>query len=169
MKFEIGDHLMSSRIGYTHHGIYVGDGQVIHYSGLSDGLHAGPIELTTLDAFAAGRTIRIHQYEESQYNGEDAIRRAYTRLGEDRYDLQANNCEHFCTWVRTGKHVSTQVQLVETMAGAIGAGWSEFRKQRFHNATTIEAALETGKATVNALAKSANVVPVLSPLVRLLK
>lgn len=37
-----GDHLKSSRGLYTHHGIYVGDGNVIHYSGLSDGIQSGP-------------------------------------------------------------------------------------------------------------------------------
>ncbi|EFL5564207.1 hydrolase, partial [Escherichia coli] len=30
----LGAHLSSDRPGYTHHGIYVGNGKVIHYSGL---------------------------------------------------------------------------------------------------------------------------------------
>ena len=31
-----GSHLISPRRGYTHHGIYVGDGKVVHYAGLQE-------------------------------------------------------------------------------------------------------------------------------------
>ncbi len=31
----LGAHLTASRRGYTHHGMYVRDGRVVHYSGLS--------------------------------------------------------------------------------------------------------------------------------------
>jgi hypothetical protein len=169
MAFDIGAHLISRRLGYTHHGIYVGDDKVVHYSGLADGLHAGPIEVTTLEAFAAGRKVSVRRYKESAYDGDSAAQRAYSRLGEDRYDVHANNCEHFCTWVRTGNHVSRQVQVVEEMAGAVGAGLSEFRKQRFHKASATEAAIETGKAAAKALLKTARVIPPLGLLGRLLK
>jgi hypothetical protein len=40
----IGTHLVTSRRGYTHHGIYVGRGMVVHYAGLSRFLRSGPIE-----------------------------------------------------------------------------------------------------------------------------
>jgi hypothetical protein len=169
MKFEIGDHLISGRIAYTHHGIYIGDNKVIHYSGLADGLRGGPVEVTTLEKFAAGKKIRVRKYLEPLYSGQIAVERAYTRLGENRYDLHANNCEHFCTWVRTGNHVSSQVQFVETISGAIGAGLSEFRKQRFHKASATETALETGKAATRALIRTARGVPALRGLGRLLK
>jgi hypothetical protein len=169
MTYALGDHLMSSRFGYTHHGIYIGDDKVIHYSGLAEGLNAGPIEITTLEAFAAGRKIRVRRYRESKYSGAVAVERAHTRLNEDRYDLQANNCEHFCTWVRTGHHVSSQVQVVEAATGAIAAGLSEFRKQRFHDATATETAVATGKAVTRALAKSTGILLPLNPLKRLLK
>jgi len=53
-----GDHLKSSRSVYTHHGLYVGDDRVIHYSGLSDGIQSGPIEEVSLDSFCSG-----HDYE----------------------------------------------------------------------------------------------------------
>lgn len=31
-----GDHLVSPRIVYSHHGLYIGGGRVIHYAGLND-------------------------------------------------------------------------------------------------------------------------------------
>jgi cell wall-associated NlpC family hydrolase len=30
---QSGDHLVSPRTGYQHHGLYLGDHQVIHYQG----------------------------------------------------------------------------------------------------------------------------------------
>ena len=169
MTYALGDHLISSRVTYTHHGIYIGDNKVIHYSGLANGLSAGPVEITTLDAFADGKKIRVRDYAESQYDGEIAVQRAYSRLHENRYDLQANNCEHFCTWVRTGEHISGQVQVVEAAGGALAAGLSEFRKQRFHGASAKETAVETGKAATRAFVKAAYSIPALKPLERLLK
>lgn len=156
MKFEPGDHLVTSRLGYTHHGIYAGDGKVIHYAGLANGLSSGPVEITTLDGFSAGKKVRVRSYPTSEYDGESAVARARSRLGEADYDVQANNCEHFCSWVRTGKHVSTQVQTVESLVGAVGAGLGEFRRQRFHKATATETALETGKAVAKAFVGAAS-------------
>ena len=52
MKF--GDHLVSPRIGYSHHGIYIGDDQVIHYSGFANGISSGEIEISSLDEFSRG-------------------------------------------------------------------------------------------------------------------
>jgi hypothetical protein len=153
MQFELGDHLISWRTGYTHHGIYIGSDQVIHYSGLADGLRAGPVEITTLKKFAAGKDVKVRKYDDALYSGDSAVRRARSRLGENNYDLQANNCEHFCTWVRTGEHASRQVQLVSELAGAFGAGVSEYRKQRFHKATVTEAAFGTAKATAKSFLK----------------
>jgi cell wall-associated NlpC family hydrolase len=49
-----GDHLVSLRLGYTHHGLYLGDGRVIHYSGFSDGWTSGAIEIVSLSDFEGG-------------------------------------------------------------------------------------------------------------------
>ena len=39
-QLRLGDHLLSPRRFITHHGIYAGNGQVIHYAGLASGLQA---------------------------------------------------------------------------------------------------------------------------------
>ena len=39
MSYAPGSHLVSSRFGYTHHGIYVGNGEVVRMS--SPLLHTG--------------------------------------------------------------------------------------------------------------------------------
>jgi len=46
-----GDHLVSSRTGYDHHGLYIGNGEIIHYSGFSESFDKGFIEITSLDDF----------------------------------------------------------------------------------------------------------------------
>jgi HRAS-like suppressor 3 len=81
MNLRIGDHLVTSCTGYTHHGIYIGDGQVIHYAGLAHGLHAGSVEIITLDGFGNGNKIRVYDYAAPAYDGGDAVARAHSRLG----------------------------------------------------------------------------------------
>lgn len=38
-----------------------------------------------------------------------AVERAASRIGERRYSLTANNCEHFANWCATGAAISHQV------------------------------------------------------------
>jgi hypothetical protein len=42
-------------------------------------------------------------------------RRARSRLGEDRYRLSTNNCEHFCKWCTRGLHRSTLVEALRAL------------------------------------------------------
>lgn len=106
---QAGDHLVTPRTGYTHHGLYVGDGRVIHYSGLADGLSRGAIELCSLDEFRAGRPVRVREHLLRVYSREESVERAYSRLGENLYSVFLNNCEHFVTWCIQGLHSSRQV------------------------------------------------------------
>lgn len=106
---ERGDHLISPRIGYSHHGLYLGRNQVIHYSGFSDGRHKGTIAITTLEEFCQGEGFTIQTYPFRLYDHEESAKRALSRLGEDWYDILLNNCEHFITWCILGLHSSHQV------------------------------------------------------------
>ena len=47
-----------------------------------------------------------------------------SRLGEQRYNLLFNNCEHFAHWCKTGRHRSSQVEdfLANGSLGAISLG-----------------------------------------------
>ncbi|WP_425469547.1 lecithin retinol acyltransferase family protein [Paraburkholderia azotifigens] len=105
----IGTHLVTGRFGYTHHGLYAGGGKVVHYAGLSRSLRCGPVQEVSLAAFAHGHPVWIRQSPDARFAGLKAIRRAYSRLGEDRYRLISNNCEHFCTWCLYGESRSDQI------------------------------------------------------------
>lgn len=105
-----GTHLVTPRHGYHHHGIYAGEGQVMHYGGLYRSLHRGPVEEVSIARFAAGHAIWIKPSPLPKYVGEEAVRRARSRLGENRYRLLSNNCEHFCSWCVYGESYSEQVE-----------------------------------------------------------
>jgi lecithin:retinol acyltransferase len=107
----IGAHLTASRHGYSHHGIYLGSGRVMHYAGLSGGLwQCGPVEEVSLSRFGSGHAIRIVDHTAPAYSPEEIVRRARSRLGENDYRLLTNNCEHFCNWCVSGISRSAQVR-----------------------------------------------------------
>ena len=105
-----GAHLVTPRGWYEHHGIYVGDGRVVHYAGYSSGLHTGPVEEVELEEFCAGRGFATRVHLDSRYTPAEIVERARSRIGERRYDLLANNCEHFCQWAIMGRSCSVQVE-----------------------------------------------------------
>jgi len=106
----VGAHLVTSRRGYTHHGIYVGNGMVVHYAGLSRRLRRGPVEEVTMSRFSMGRQVGIMQDRDSSYSPQEIVLRARSRLGEDTYHVLRNNCEHFCNWCISGRSRSIQVE-----------------------------------------------------------
>src|ERR1700733_10366617 len=79
----LGAHVVTPRRGYTHHGIYVGLGRVVHYRGLSRGLGRGPVEEVSLSEFAQGRPIWLRLEDSPWPNRDEVVRRARSRLGEN--------------------------------------------------------------------------------------
>jgi hypothetical protein len=109
----LGAHLVTPRFGYAHHGIYIGNGKVVHYAGLSRALVLrGPVEEVTLDRFADGREVWVKLRPLPRFAPDEIVARALSRLGEDRYRLTTNNCEHFCEWCLSGESRSEQVERV---------------------------------------------------------
>ena len=106
----LGSHLVTPRRGYLHHGIYVGARKVVHYSGLVHGLRRGPVEEVPLAHFACGQGVWVRSDAPSDFDVREVIYRARSRVGEDRYRLLTNNCEHFCEWCLRGAARSFQVE-----------------------------------------------------------
>lgn len=109
-SMKAGDHLVTPRAGYTHHGLYIGNDDVIHYSGFSDNSPRGPIEITTLDNFSKGQMVSVDTHSVRTYNHEESVKRAFSRLGENEYDVIFNNCEHFVYWCIKGFSYSSQIE-----------------------------------------------------------
>ncbi len=93
-----------------YHGIYVGDGRVVHYAGLAHGLHRGPVEEISLARFTGGHPGWVRSDAPPNFDRREVILRARSRLGEDSYRLLTNNCEHFCEWCLWDERRSYQVE-----------------------------------------------------------
>jgi hypothetical protein len=109
-----GAHLVTQRRGYEHHGIYVGDGKVVHYSGFAGSAHRGPVAEVTLEQFANGHAVAVRPHPFPKFSAAETVLRARSRLGENRYRLLTNNCEHFCAWCLLGESRSEQVHACLT-------------------------------------------------------
>lgn len=101
--------------------------------------------------FDAGRPVRLQQsttflfnganfyYDDANYmvkrsvfTAEETIKRAKGRLGEEKYNLVTNNCEHFAMWCKTGESFSSQVNRIVRFAmesGVTGLGLTKKNAQ----------------------------------------
>jgi cell wall-associated NlpC family hydrolase len=55
------------------------------------------------------------------YSGKETVEHARSRLGENKYNLVFNNCEHFAVWCKTGISESSQVSAVLSLLAAVSA------------------------------------------------
>ena len=110
VELPVGGWLVTRRRGYTHHGVYVGDGHVAHYAGLSSGWRRGPVQIASLAEFSLGERLWVKSTPTARYFGQAAAQRALSRLGENEYRVLTNNCEHFCAWCLDGESRSRQVE-----------------------------------------------------------
>ena len=101
------DHLQVPRRHglFNHHGIDLGDGTVAHY------LEGREILRSPVSDFSQGEVVSVMDHADASPAGV-TLRRAMSRLGEQNYNLLFNNCEHFATWCKTGRHRSEQVDSV---------------------------------------------------------
>ena len=111
----VGSHLVTPRRGFAHHGIYVGSGNVVHYRSVVRQFCRGPVEEVSLAGFAQERAIWVRGHRAARFNATEVMRRARSRLGEDRYRLFSNNCEHFCEWCLRDEHRSYQLERLLTL------------------------------------------------------
>ena len=128
---NIADHLFVDCGAYSHHGIYIGNGRVIHFDstaarkilGTVNGAPPRIVEVS-LDEFAGDSEIHIRVYDDPSTlrTPEETVIRAQSKLGERGYDLALNNCEHFAVWCKTGESNSTQVDSACKVVSAGAAG-----------------------------------------------
>ena len=60
--------------------------------------------------FACGQRVWVRSEAPFDFDVREIICRARSRVGEDRYRLLTNNCEHFCEWCLCGTARSFQVE-----------------------------------------------------------
>lgn len=122
--FSIGTHIQVMRLGYTHHGIYIGKNKVIHYSGFHEFGKKGRISTTRLSEFCGGNEAKKYKgasmLRGSVLEPTEIVNRAKSRLGEDSYNIAFNNCEHFCNWCTHNDDYSSQTAGTVENNGRLG-------------------------------------------------
>ena len=115
-----GDHIRVCRGLYSHHGIYISDNEVIHFTGREDDsiLDWSKPEVISsdLEYFLKGDTLEVKEYTEDElqdlYPVDCIVEYARACLGDKGYNLIFNNCEHFANTCTLGRFRSKQVEAV---------------------------------------------------------
>ena len=68
---RLGAHVVTPRRGYTHHGIYAGNGRVVQYRGLARGLSTGPVEEVSLAQFTRGHSVWVRSEDSPCFDGDE--------------------------------------------------------------------------------------------------
>jgi hypothetical protein len=105
-------------IPYRHFGVEMPDGGICENS-------LPGVRVVAFADFARGRPTRVQNPDAGPADRAQAVQRAASRIGERRYSLSGNNCEHFANWCATGVAISQQViaffKLIVDMALAAAA------------------------------------------------
>lgn len=143
---QAGQHIRCTRGAYYHHGICVGDDQVIHFNGHPSDIikrdDNAAVEQTDLKGFKEGFPFLQASTTEALFDVPTIISRAQSWLGKHGYDLVDNNCEHFCRWVTHDEHKSAQVDkalnIVSSMVatGAMAAAAVDMAKKSVMDSTS---------------------------------
>ena len=62
-NLNLGDHIYVRRLLYSHHGIYAGDGNVIHYTGEEKEKKTPLVRETNIEDFLKGGKLRRRNYK----------------------------------------------------------------------------------------------------------
>ena len=116
-----GDHIRVNRSGiYNHHGVYVSDEEVIHFTGTEDDsvLDWSKCEVirSHLSQFLRGGQVEVKIYRDDElddlYPVDHIVDYARACLGDAGYHLVFNNCEHFANMCTLGRFRSQQLERV---------------------------------------------------------
>ena len=118
-----GDHIYVKRSTrfYKHHGIYMGDGKVIHVSGSVREKVSPEVRESDLSLFLKGKAPKKMQYHK-RLPASETIRTAKKLLRDGSYSMVLNNCEHFAAYCATGKKKSMQVRKIVAGLSTAAAG-----------------------------------------------
>jgi hypothetical protein len=114
--FEIGDHLrVRRRLGYFHHGIYIGDGEVVQFGGRIGDKRQAHIGIASLEAFESRGIAKraeagvIDRWSGLAYTEPDEPKRIVKRAlwlvehyPPGRYNVLGSNCETIANFCSTG-------------------------------------------------------------------
>lgn len=115
-----GNHIRVDRGLYTHHGVYISNDEIIHFTGSEEDsvLDWSKPEVikTDLSYFLKDGEVEVKEYTDDEiqdlYPVEHIVAYARACLGDKGYNLAFNNCEHFANVCTLGRFRSRQVEKV---------------------------------------------------------
>ena len=115
----LGDHIRVAYRNYYHHGIYIGNDEVIEFGAASAVLKPAKdvvVHKTTVEEFLQGGFLEVRQYNRKERklknSNEKIVEIATSKLGEGGYNFIFNNCEHFCNICVFNEKKSSQIDDV---------------------------------------------------------
>mgnify|MGYP003292347099 CR=1 FL=1 len=117
----IGAHIRVQIQSIYHHGIYIGNDEVIQFGLLSDMLKPKEevrVLVSSIEEFLQGGflEVRVFDRKERKIKNDDLkiVEIAKSKLGEDGYDIVHNNCEHFANFCIFNKKESKQIDDIRS-------------------------------------------------------
>lgn len=115
MEPKMGDVIAFKRPLFTHYGLYIGNGMIVH----RDKMGGRPkVAISPMYDVPGNISIANNEYEKNNMKRvatEEAIRRAVSQVGDTEYNLITSNCEHFVTENKYGSSVSNQVNALRNI------------------------------------------------------
>ena len=114
-----GAHIRVKIKNYYHHGIYIGNDEVVQF-GHPFNVNEDPKKVLVIrspieDFAGPANFIEVYQYSKKELKlknkDEDIIKIALSHLGEGGYNILENNCEHFANRCVFNKAKSEQVEV----------------------------------------------------------
>lgn len=107
-----GDHLEVNRGGFYHHGIDLGNGEVVHFTGDPFNKFNAEVSREPIADFARRGSPRIVSYSKNVLHPDHACINAMGQwlTKKKGYRLITNNCEHLAAYCKTGVARSKQVE-----------------------------------------------------------
>lgn len=115
-----GAHIRVKIKNYYHHGIYIGNDEVVQF-GHPFNVNEDPKNVLVIrspieDFAGPANFIEVYQYSKKELKlknkDEDIIKIALSHLGEGGYNILENNCEHFANRCVFNKSISLQVDEI---------------------------------------------------------
>ena len=129
MNIKKGDHIaFRGAFGLPnlyHHGLYVGDNRVVHFSGADNNLKLdASVNIVSLDQFKKlarlrGSPLYLVLHKKS-LPVDERVNRCLLLVGNKNYNLFTNNCEHVISECVTGKRASQQLDSFFGLVKTVG-------------------------------------------------
>jgi len=116
-KSKILDIAIYRTTKYSHYGIDLGSGKVIHFLGYSIWERQDSvITITSMEEFAKDGEVKVLRNIPNKFSHEEIVERAMSTLSTNfgGYSILENNCEHFAIWCATGSRASMQSGKIKT-------------------------------------------------------